>query len=186
MLKFFLKILVPASISIALPQRQSKLMPENWSYPVQSPDEATRDFWYDSGQQQLRDQIAQNLNKKVAKNLIIIVADGMSISTQTATRIYMGGEELSLSFEKFPHCGLAKTYCVNFQVPDSACSATAFLSGIKTNLGVLSMDANTAFNNCSKSDESHVHSIFKYAQNAGKATGIVTNTRITDATPAGF
>jgi alkaline phosphatase len=30
----------------------------------------------------------------------------------------------------------------------------------------------------------HIDSIFKYAQDAGKATGIVTNTRITHATPA--
>lgn len=81
-----------------------------------------------------------------------------------------------------------QTYCVNYQVPDSSCTATAFLSGIKTNFGVLSMSANVPLRNCSaEHDETnHVDSIFKFAQDAGKATGIVTNTRITHATPAGM
>jgi alkaline phosphatase len=76
---------------------------------------------------------------------------------------------------------------VDYQVPDSGCTATAFLSGIKTNFGVLSMSANVPLRNCSAENDknNHVDSIFKFAQNAGKATGIVTNTRITHATPAG-
>lgn len=82
---------------------------------------------------------------------------------------------------------VSQTYCVDYQVPDSACAATAFLSGIKTNKGVLSMSANVPKMDCSaESDkENHVESIFKYAQDAGKATGIVTNTRVTHATVAG-
>lgn len=109
----------------------------------------------------------------------------MSIATQTATRIYMGTEEINLSFEEFPYAGLTKTYCVNYQVPDSACTATALLSGIKNNFGVLSMNANVPLNNCSAEMDNGVDSIFKHAQNAGKATGVVTNTKITDATVAG-
>lgn len=77
---------------------------------------------------------------------------------------------------------------MNYQVPDSGCTATAFLSGIKTNFGVLSMSAYVPLRDCAaESDEgNHVDSIFKFAQDAGKATGIVTNTRITHATPAGL
>lgn len=73
-------------------------------------------------------------------------------------------------------------------MPDSACTATAFLSGIKTNFGVLSMSASADLRNCSaENDErNHVDSIFKFAQDKGKATGIVTNTRITHATAAGL
>lgn len=72
-------------------------------------------------------------------------------------------------------------------MPDSGCSSTAFLSGVKTNFGVLSMSANVALNNCSSESgrSEHVESIFGFAQDAGKATGIVTNTRLTHATVAG-
>lgn len=77
---------------------------------------------------------------------------------------------------------------MNYQVPDSGCTATALLSGIKTNFGVLSMSANVPLRNCSAEYDkrNHVDSIFKFAQDKGKATGIVTNTRITHGTPAGL
>jgi alkaline phosphatase len=55
-------------------------------------------------------------NRNVAKNLIILVADGMSIPTQMATRVYMGGEEKVLSFEQFPYVGLSKVRNENFSL----------------------------------------------------------------------
>lgn len=137
------------------------------------------------GQRILHKQMHKKFPSKAAKNLIIVIADGMSIATQTATRVYLGNEEINLSFEEFPYAGLSKTYCVNYQVSDSACTATALLSGIKTNFGVLSMNANVPLNNCSAEMDNGVDSIFKYAQRAGKSTAIVTNTKITDATVAG-
>lgn len=142
-------------------------------------------FWYQSGQRILHKQMHKKFSSKAAKNLILIIGDGMSIATQTATRIYLGNEEINLSFEEFPYVGLTKTYCVNYQVSDSACTATAILTGIKNNFGVLSMNANVPLNNCSAEMDNGVDSIFKYAQNAGKSTAIVTNTKITDATVAG-
>jgi len=91
--------------------------------------------------------------------------------------------------ESFPfqQCKLPQTYCVNRQVPDSGCSATAFLSGIKTNFGVLSMSGNVEKRNCTTGNDkaNQVESIFKYAQDAGKATGFVTTSRVTHATVAG-
>ena len=68
------------------------------------------EYWRENGQQNLRErlQLEQNLNINKAKNIIMFLGDGMSIQTVAATRMYMGGEELSLSFEKFPHFGLSK------------------------------------------------------------------------------
>lgn len=50
---------------------------------------------------------------KRAKNIIFFLGDGMSLTTVAATRMYMGNENNSLSFEKFPHFGLSKvsTFC---------------------------------------------------------------------------
>lgn len=65
----------------------------------------------------------------------------MGISTTTAARIFDGqsrgesGEENVLSWEKFPYTALSKTYNTNTQVPDSAGTATAFASGVKTRQG---------------------------------------------------
>ena len=71
----------------------------------------------------------------------MFLGDGMGITTITATRILDGqqkgntGEENVLSWEVFPWSALAKTYTVDQQGTDSASSATAFLTGIKTDNG---------------------------------------------------
>ncbi|OQV26258.1 Alkaline phosphatase, tissue-nonspecific isozyme [Hypsibius exemplaris] len=125
------------------------------------------------------------------KNVVFFLGDGMGIATSTGARIYKGqingrnGEEGSLTFEKFPHVGLSKTYNDDAQVPDSAGSATAFFSGQKAALGVIGLNSNARYGNCSSAQGNHITSILEWAQKAGKATGIVTTTRITHATPAG-
>lgn len=155
--------------------------------PASGPvEERSRQFWIDQGQNLLHEKINKKLNLNKAKNLVILIGDGMGISTQMAARSYSGDVKSELSFEKFPYSGLSKTYCINHQVPDSACTATAIFSGVKTNFNVLSLTGNVKLRNCSAQQEesNHVDSIFKYAQDAGKSTGFVTTTRVTHATPA--
>jgi len=93
-------------------------------------------------------QAAQTTGKKDAKNLILFIGDGMGISTITAGRIFDGqslglsGEEHSLAFEDFENLALVKTYNTNAQVPDSAGTATAIMSGYKTNIGAINVKPN--------------------------------------------
>lgn len=72
-------------------------------------------------------QIKKQPNTNIAKNIILFLGDGMSLTTISASRMYMGGEEKQLSFEDFPYVGMVKTYCVDAQVADSACTATGNL-----------------------------------------------------------
>ena len=67
-------------------------------------------------------------------------------------------------------------------VPDSAASATALFTGVKANRGVIGQDA-TAVKGVS--DGVRLTTIAELAETRGRATGVVTNSRITDATPAG-
>ncbi|XP_037952036.1 membrane-bound alkaline phosphatase-like [Teleopsis dalmanni] len=149
-------------------------------------------FWINIAQNEMAERLkAPNLNK--AKNIIMFLGDGMSLTTVTAARILKGqrkgntGEEDILSFEKFPHAGLSRTYCTNAQVPDSACTATAYLCGVKTNIVNIGVSANVDHNNCEASMDplNHVSSIADWAQAAGKSTGFVTTTTLTHASPAG-
>jgi alkaline phosphatase len=72
---------------------------------------------------------------------IHILGDGMGIGTTTAARIFDGqsrgesGEENVLSWETFPYTALSKTYNTDAQVPDSAGTATAYGTGVKTREG---------------------------------------------------
>ena len=145
-------------------------------------------YWINKAENILKQQLNKNrLNKKVAKNVIFFLGDGMGISTLMASRMFKGGEELELSFEKFPYSGFSKTYCTNTQVADSACSATSYLCGIKANYGTIGLNAAVLQGDClgQNNTANHVDSILKHAQDNGMRTGIITNTRITHATPAG-
>lgn len=90
-----------------------------------------------------------------AKNVILFVGDGMGVSTVTAARILEGqlkgmqGEENNLSFDVFPYTGMAKTYNVDSQTPDSAGTMTAMMSGVKTDVGVIGVDEDVVRGDCS-------------------------------------
>ncbi|XP_055608137.1 membrane-bound alkaline phosphatase-like [Uranotaenia lowii] len=155
--------------------------------------EQTAQFWNVGAQLKLKEQLLKRVNHNVAKNVIFFLGDGMSIPTLAASRMYMGqmqghsGEESQLSFEEFPDVGLVKTYCVDKQVADSACSATAYLCGVKANYATIGVTGAVKYNDCEASSDpkNHVQSIMTWAQAAGKATGIVTTTRVTHASPSG-
>lgn len=125
-------------------------------------------------------------NKK-AKNVILFLGDGMSVHTVTATRNHLGDSSEKVYFEQFPYTGMAKTYCVNRQVADSACTATAYLGGVKGNYGTIGVNADVIRYDCLAADlpEHQVSSIAQWAQAAGKDAGLVTTARVTHASPAG-
>ncbi|XP_031628392.1 membrane-bound alkaline phosphatase-like [Contarinia nasturtii] len=153
-------------------------------------DELHRDYHLKKGVDFVQQQITKtsNLNENVAKNTILFLGDGMSIPTLAATRVYgVGGEEKALSFENFPHVAMSKTYCVDMQVADSACTATAYLNGVKANYGTIGVSAKVRRTDCTAGTEKayHTESIAKWALNAGKSIGLVTTTRVTHASPAG-
>ena len=78
-----------------------------------------------------------------------------------------------------------QTYNIDLQTPDSAGTATAFLSGVKTRAGIVGYDGNAVFCDCNSTKEAKkLDSILKLAHKAGKSVGIVTTTRVTHATPA--
>lgn len=127
-----------------------------------------------------------------AKNVILFIGDGMGISTITAARIFDGqsqgkkGEEHQLAFDTFENVALIKTYNTNAQVPDSAGTATAILSGYKTNIGAVNvlpalLDARSP-DSCNPN--ALPPTLTTRAQDARKAVGIVSTARITHATPA--
>ncbi len=96
------------------------------------------DPWFAKGQERLKEALKNSPNLGPAKNVIVFIGDGMGVSSFTASRIWEGqqrgepGEENFLSWEKFPHAALVKTYNTNQQVADSAVTATEWNSGVKS------------------------------------------------------
>lgn len=146
--------------------------------------------WFTQGQQTAQHIQSQPQQKNKAKNIILFIGDGMSLATVTAARIYAGqqqgmsGEEYELSFEKLPYTALIKTYNTDQQTPDSAGTMTAIMTGVKTRAGLIGVSDEVTRGECNHFKESQLMSALMLAEIQGKATGIVTNTRITHATPA--
>ncbi|CAO1396268.1 unnamed protein product [Diamesa serratosioi] len=149
-------------------------------------EESKKSYWNDKANSLLREKRNIMLQKTlIAKNIIIFVGSGMSQATVTAARKLKGGENETFSFEQFPWSGSAKTYCVDTQVPDSACAATAFLTGVKSNMGTLGVSPSVSRGNCAVlTEENKLESIAKWALNAGKVIGFATNSRVTTGSAA--
>ena len=133
---------------------------------------------------------AEAAEPSAPRGVILFLGDGMGISTVTAARIFAGqraggpGEEHSLSFESFPHAALVKTYTVDAQVPDSAGTMTAIITGEKTRSGVLSVSAAVERGDCAAGMAESLTTLLERAEEAGFATGVVSTATITHATPA--
>ncbi len=111
------------------------------------------------------------------------------------------GEETVLAMESLDHCAFSKvfktekkinfflilsfqlslqilkqTYNIVAQTPDSAGTATAFLTGVKLLIRAIGVDGRAV--DCATTQSSKLDSILKQAHKAGKSVGIVTTARV--------
>lgn len=110
------------------------------------------------------------------KNVIYMIGDGMGLHhTQLAQWYYVGAYD-RLNMQKMPVTGIVSTYSANSGVTDSAAAGTALATGYKTNNYFVGVDE----------QGKKLKNIFEASKDAGKATGMVVTSTITDATPAAF
>ena len=119
----------PGSLQVAVPQ-------------IHHPDGESAQWWFREG---AAEAAARGAMRGHARNLILFVGDGMSLSTVAAARILEGqrqgqsGEEHRLAWEHFPDTALSRTYNTDYHTPDSAGTMSAMATGAKTRMGVLSI-----------------------------------------------
>ncbi|WP_276166413.1 alkaline phosphatase [Zobellia alginiliquefaciens] len=120
-------------------------------------------------------------NKK-AKNIIVVVSDGMSIGTLNMADLYLsrkigtGTNWLQLYKDNKVTRSLMDMASASSIVTDSAAASSSWGGGVRIDNGAL---------NVSKNGEEHLPIWQKFKQ-AGKKAGCVTTVPITHATPAGF
>lgn len=146
--------------------------------------------WQAAGRRAVAEARALAPSARPARNVVLFVGDGMGIATVSAARILEGqlrgqpGEENLLAFERLPYVALSKTYNTNQQVPESSGTMTALVTGAKTRAGALSVDASVPIGDHRAVKGHELETLFERAEARGLATGIVTTTTITHATPA--
>lgn len=118
----------------------------------------------------------------IAKNIIVIVSDGMSAGTLNMTDIYLnrktgvGTQWLQLYKDNRVKRGLMDMASASSIVTDSAAASSSWGSGFRVKNGSLNVGEN---------GEEYLP-IWQKFKKAGKMTGCVTTVPITHATPAGF
>ncbi|WP_417841304.1 alkaline phosphatase [Terasakiella sp.] len=119
------------------------------------------------------------------KNVILMIGDGMgpqqvglleTYAQYAPNSIYKGKNTAIYKVAEEGVIGSSLTNPTDAIVVDSACSATQLATGIYTGSEVIGIDA----------DGNHVETILEKAKRLGKATGIISDTRLTHATPAAF
>jgi len=121
----------------------------------------------------------KNADHATPKNIILLIGDGLGFSQRQITEYYnmnVNGSKDKLVMNQLPEGGINSTHAANTLIVDSAAAGTALASGVKTNNGVVGKDA----------DLKDVKTLVELAEEAGQATGLVTTTRLTHATPAAF
>ncbi|MGO1437818.1 MAG: alkaline phosphatase [Candidatus Corynebacterium faecigallinarum] len=126
------------------------------------------------------DYVRDAVSATGAKNVILLIGDGMGDSEITAARNYAEGAAGSFSgLDALPVTGQYTHYALNKDgtpnyVTDSAASGTAWATGTKSYNGAIGVDIH---------GENQTNLIEK-AKDAGLATGNVSTAAIQDATPA--
>jgi alkaline phosphatase len=143
--------------------------------------------------------VASSASAAEVKNVIVLIPDGQSTSIQTLGR-WFRGEPLALDEMG---AGTMATWMVNSITTDSAPAATAMATGYKStdkfiSVGPIEATALTTYqlpDGIPWLDNDQKWNWFSYrplatvlegAKRQGKATGLISTSRITHATPAGY
>jgi len=114
------------------------------------------------------------------KYVFYFIGDGLGAAQRQVAEFYKqevtGDKSVKLLMNTLPVAGINTTYSTDSLVTDSAAAGTALATGYKTNNGMISQ----------KPDGTSVKTLIEAAEEKGMATGIITTTRLTHATPAVF
>jgi alkaline phosphatase len=115
----------------------------------------------------------QKFKVEKPKNIIFLIGDGMGVSQVFAGLTANHG---NLYLENLKYIGFSKTQSADNYITDSAAGGTALSSGVKTYNGAIAVDV----------EGNPVKTILEKAEEKGLATGLVSTSTITHATPASF
>ncbi len=133
--------------------------------------------------------VGTTLTGTKAKNIIVLIGDGMGASHRTAARIMLQGYTQGkanglLATDLMPFTAMVMTASLNSIITDSAPGAACYSTGNKCNNNQQGVFPDDTTDN---GDNPRVELIGEYlARTQGKSLGIVTTADVFDATPGAF
>lgn len=124
--------------------------------------------------------------KATAKNVILLIPDGLSVAPMTLTRWIKGSE---LSFDKYT-CGLVSTYNSDMTIADSAPAGSAYATGFKSQTGNIASTGKVysapGVSAPTNGELRPLATVLEAAKLSGRSTGLVCTSEFMHATPADF
>jgi alkaline phosphatase len=124
--------------------------------------------------------ISSAVHAGTPKYVFYFIGDGMGFSQRHLAELFLKEKEKDptrkLVMNSLDVAGVITSHSANSLITDSAAAGTALASGVKTNNGVIGKD----------SAGKNVTTLIEAAEIKGLATGIISTTRLTHATPAAF
>src|SRR6266478_4168379 len=108
--------------------------------------------------------------------IILFIGEGLAPSRLAPTRAYAGGAGGRLTLDSMAHLALLTNCSKDFAAPDQAAAATALATGVRVNNRAIAIN----------SDGKPITNIIELAQEHGRATGLVTDGKLTAPTNAAF
>lgn len=128
---------------------------------------------YQGGESYKVKTFSQKFKTDKPRNVILMIGDGMGVAQVFAGITANHGH---LFLENFKSIGFSKTQSFDDYITDSAAGGTAISTGVKTYNGGIGINSDTI----------HIKTILEIANENGLATGLVSTSSITDATPSSF
>ena len=108
--------------------------------------------------------------------IILFIGEGLDPSRLAPTRAYAGGADAHLNLDSMGHLALLTNYSKDFAAPDQAAAATAIATGVRVTNRAIAVDGHGK----------PITSIIELAWEHGRATGLVTDGKLTAPTSAAF
>lgn len=103
--------------------------------------------------------------------IILFIGEGLTPSRVAATRVFAGGVDTPLALDSMPHLALVRNFSNDFAAPDSGAAASAIATGTKIN---------------NRTIGASTPNLMELARRAGRATGLITDGKLTGPVPAAF
>ncbi len=125
--------------------------------------------------------------KSSAKNVIFLLADGLSIGHRTAARLMSKGNTEGtsnglMSFDLMERVGMVGTSSVDSIAVDSANSMSAYMTGHKSSVNAMGVYADRTQDPFDDPRQETIAELIR--RTTGKSIGIVSDAELEDATPA--
>jgi alkaline phosphatase len=108
--------------------------------------------------------------------IVLFIGEGLTPGRMAPTRVFAAGADVPLTLDRMPHAALVTNFSNDFAAPDAAAATSALATGVKVNNKSIGAESQGVAK----------PTLLQLARDSGRATGLVTDGKLTNPTAAAF